>query len=117
VRPSTPADAVTLSAIEDVIAAAPGCDPLDTRHCLLPFPSDAFTTDDPTSPSGLRVALPVAGMPTNTGGVVVDPTDWNRNDGFNPNASILTYVADLDPEASDFLHGLISRGLSKSRQQ
>ena len=102
VRPSTPADAVTLSTIEDAIAAAPeGCDPLDTRQCLLPFPSDALTTDDPTSPSGLRVALPMAGMPANTEGVVVDPTDWNRNDGFSPNASILTYVADLSPEASN----------------
>jgi hypothetical protein len=93
---------VTLSAIEDAIAAAPaGCDLLDTRHCLLPFPSDALTIDDPISPTGLRVAFPMAGMPTNTDGVVVDPTDWNRNDGFSPNASILTYVADLDPEASD----------------
>jgi hypothetical protein len=100
--PPTPVDTETLAVIEGAIAEAPaGCDPLDTRQCLLPFPSDALTANDPGSPSGFRVAFPIDGMPVNTDGIVVDPTDWNRNDGFSPNASILTYVADLRPEASN----------------
>jgi hypothetical protein len=99
---STPADAATISAIESAIGGAPaGCDPIDPRQCVLPFPSDAFTVADDTTPTGLRVAFPADGFPANQAGVPVDVTDWNRNDGFTPNASIVTYVPDLDAEASD----------------
>lgn len=90
-----PADATTLAAITDALDSAPdGCDPLDTRHCLLPFPSNAYRAND-------RVALPLAGMPANVDGVAIDPTEWNRNDGFSPNTPILTHVPGLDAEASN----------------
>ncbi len=39
-------------------------------------------------------------MPANVDGTPIDPTEWNRNDGFSPSGAILTYVADLDAEAS-----------------
>ncbi len=75
---STPADAATVAAIEDALASAPdGCDPLDTRQCVLPFPSNAFLVDDPSTPSGHRVAFPAAALPTNAQGVTVDPARWN----------------------------------------
>jgi len=77
----------------DLGAEPEGCDPLDTRSCLLPFPSNAYRT------SG-RVALPSAGMPANASGVAIDPAEWNRNDGFSPNTPILTFVSGLDAEAS-----------------
>ena len=90
-----PADAATVAAITVALDSAPdGCDPLDTRHCLLPFPSNAYRAND-------RVALPLAGMPANVDGVAIDPTEWNRNDGFSPNTPILTHVAGLDGEASN----------------
>jgi hypothetical protein len=73
---------------------APGCDPLDTRHCLLPFPSNAYYRDG-------HVDMQIAGMPQNVNGVAMDPTEWNRNDGFSPNTPILTYVDGLDAEASE----------------
>ncbi len=96
--PSTPADAATVAAIEAAVASGPdGCDPLDTRQCVLPFPSDAYLVDDASTPSGHRVAFPAAALPTNAQGVTVDPAAWNREDGFSANASLLTYVADLDP--------------------
>lgn len=76
------------------------CDPLDTRHCLLPFPSDFFTRRDPSTPTGRRVAFPKAAMPINADGVRIDPTEWNRNDGFSPGPSVLTFVPRLDPTAS-----------------
>jgi hypothetical protein len=72
------------------------CDPLDARHCLLPFPSDTFTIADATTDTGLRVNFASESMPVNAAGVHVDPTEWNRNDGFSPGAQIATYVADID---------------------
>ena len=35
----------------------PGCEVLDTRSCLLPFPSDAYTVEDPASGTGRRVFI------------------------------------------------------------
>ncbi|MEK7422920.1 MAG: hypothetical protein AAB131_03670, partial [Actinomycetota bacterium] len=91
---ATDADAGTLADLTAALdGAAEGCDPLDTRQCLLPFPSNAMRADG-------RVSFPADGMPVNSSGVSIDPTEWNRNDGFSPNTPILTYVAGLDPEAS-----------------
>jgi len=85
-------------------AEAPqGCDPLDARLCFLPYPSNHFTVADPATPTGRRVAFDVGadGTPlANADGVPIDLTEWNRNDGFSPNSTILTYVADLDADAS-----------------
>ncbi|HEX5095151.1 MAG TPA: hypothetical protein VFX21_04025 [Acidimicrobiia bacterium] len=72
------------------------CDPIDQRHCLLPFPSDTFTVADETTETGRRVALSRDSMPTNKDGVHVDPREWNRNDGFSPGQPISIYVAGLD---------------------
>jgi hypothetical protein len=76
------------------------CDPLDPRACLLPFPSDRFTTESDETDTGLLVDLPEAGMPVNADGVVADPTEWNRNDGFSPGTALLTLVPGVDVEAS-----------------
>jgi len=75
-------------------SAPPGCDPLDTRECLLPFPSNFYYRDG-------HVDMPIEGMPQNVAGVAMDPTESNRNDGFSPNTAILTYVEGLDAEASN----------------
>jgi hypothetical protein len=98
---ATPAGPELVTAIEADLAASPeGCDVLDPRHCYLPFPSDALTVADPVAATGRRVALPAAAAPTNASGVAVDVAEWNRNDGFSPNTTILTYVAGLDAAAS-----------------
>ncbi|HJR25197.1 MAG TPA: hypothetical protein VJ804_06965, partial [Acidimicrobiales bacterium] len=73
-----------------------GCDELDPRRCLLPFPNDRFTVADPTTDTGRRVHLDLGSMPRNVAGKPVDPTEWNRNDGFSPTTPILTYVPGLD---------------------
>jgi hypothetical protein len=72
------------------------CTRLDDRACLLPFPSDTFTVADPGTDTGRRVDLAQEAMPANVGGVHVDPTDWNRADGFSPGSPLLTFVPDLD---------------------
>jgi hypothetical protein len=76
------------------------CDPLDPAHCLLPFPSDFFTVADEEAPTGRRVRFRKAAMPENADGVRVDPTEWNRSDGFSPGPKIMTAVPGLDPAAS-----------------
>ncbi len=104
--PSTPpptaaADPELVAAIEQALAAAPaGCDPLDTRSCFFPFPSNHFTVADTASDTGRRVRFPADGAPANAQGVKVDVAEWNRNDGFSPSTTILTYVPGLDAAAS-----------------
>src|SRR3954453_18052161 len=76
------------------------CDPIDTSHCLLPFPDNYFTRADATSPTGLRLNLPVDGMPVNAQGVHIDPTDWNQSDGFSPGSEIIAFIPGLDLHAT-----------------
>jgi hypothetical protein len=95
------ADAELVAAIETAIASQPdGCDPLDTRHCFLPYPSDGMVQSDPATVTGIRVNFPQAGAPANVDGIPIDLAEWNRNDGFSPNTRIQVYLDDLDVEAS-----------------
>ena len=91
------ARAVDRSPSTPALPAPPGtCDDLDTRTCLLPFPSDTFTTLDASTPTGRRVDLDLLEMPRNVAGKPVDPTEWNLNDGFSPGTPMLTFVPGLD---------------------
>jgi hypothetical protein len=78
-------------------ASTRGCDPLDPSHCRYPFPSDWFARrvdlrfENPT-PTGRRVRLDPRAMPRNVFGKPVDPTEWNRNDGFSPGQLIVAFV-------------------------
>lgn len=65
------------------------CNPLGGEGCLKPWPSATYLTTDATTPSGFRLDLPVAAMPTNIDGVTVDPAPFNRFDGFSPSGPIL----------------------------
>ncbi len=94
-------DVATAAAIDDALGASPaGCDPLDTRACLLPFPSDAYTVGDESTDTGVRVAMPNDATTANAQGVSVDLTEWNRNDGFSPNSTLLAYVPGIAAETS-----------------
>jgi len=72
------------------------CDPTDTAACLLPFPNDFFTVADASTDTGRRVNFNVLAMPRNVAGKPIDPTEWNRNDGFSPGTPVLTVVPGLD---------------------
>ena len=76
------------------------CDALDPVACLLPFPNDAFTGADPTTDTGRRVNLSILSTPRNVAGMPVEPTEWNRNDGFSPGSMALTQVPGLDLHAT-----------------
>ena len=72
------------------------CELLDPSECLLPWPSDHLTAADPSTDTGRRLALHPASMPRNRDGVAIDPTDFNRSDGFSPGTMIVTRVPGID---------------------
>ncbi|MBY0279355.1 hypothetical protein K2Z84_28805 [Candidatus Binatia bacterium] len=76
------------------------CEILDPDECLLPFPSDALTRADAATGTGRRIAFVRESMPANASGVHVDPSEWNRNDGFSPGAQITLLIPGLDLAAS-----------------
>jgi hypothetical protein len=84
----------------DDAGAHGACDFLDAFKCLYPFPNDYFTVRDRSTSTGRRVDLAPDATPRNVAGVAVDPTEWNRNDGFSPGSAILTFVPGLDLERS-----------------
>jgi hypothetical protein len=76
------------------------CDPLGGEHCMLPFPNDYFTVADRRTATGRRVDLDREATPANAGGVHIDPTELNRNDGFSPGSTIAVLLPGLDAWAS-----------------
>jgi hypothetical protein len=74
------------------------CDFLDLSKCLYPFPNDYFTVRDRSTDTGRRVDLMPDATPRNAAGAPIDPTEWNRSDGFSPGSTILTLVPGLDLE-------------------
>ncbi len=94
-------DAAAMSRLQDELGqSGAGCEVLSTRSCLLPFPSDAYTVADNSTGTGRRVNLP-QGLLANASGSTLDPTEWNRNDGFSPSTPILVQIPGLDPAKTE----------------
>ena len=74
------------------------CDPLDPAACMLPFPNDYFTTPDGGTDTGLRLDIAPTATPANRNGVHIDPSAFNRNDGYAPGQVIVTHVPGLDSQ-------------------
>jgi hypothetical protein len=75
---------------------APWCDDFDPSVCLSPFPNDYFTALDSQTKTGRRINFNILAMPRNAAGKPIDPTEWNRNDGFSPGSLITVHVPGLD---------------------
>lgn len=75
---------------------AGGCDPLAPAECLLPFPNDWYTRPDPRTDTGRRVAFDASVLPGPASGTAVDPSAWNRADGFSPGSALIAQVPGLD---------------------
>jgi hypothetical protein len=73
--------------------APPGCDPFGGSHCLMPWPNDYYR-------KGGHLALTASMMPKNVQGVAINPSDYNRVDGFSPGATIVLKVPGLDTPAA-----------------
>ncbi len=86
-----PAVAVLLAACSNVtsLAIEPACNPLGDGHCMTPWPSSVFEIEDPSSPTGRRLAIPDGTLPTSADGAAVDPAGWNAADGFSPAAPLM----------------------------
>jgi len=92
-----PADSASFSWEPGIdLGTADRCDFLDTGRCLFPFPNDQFTVADPATDTGRRIHLARDSMPANWLGVHVDPSEWNRGDGFSPGPVMVTLVPQLD---------------------
>jgi hypothetical protein len=68
------------------------CNPLGGITCLLPWPSAAYEVADPSTPTGVRLALPLEAMPVNIDHTAIDPAPYNRFDGFPPSAPVLVLM-------------------------
>jgi hypothetical protein len=95
------AASAALLLVPSAASAATKCNGTPKRGCLLPFPSNvAHTKKDKTAATGRRVALTRAEMPANAQGVHIDPTEWNRNDGFSPGTPIVVHVPSLKTQSN-----------------
>ena len=72
------------------------CEILDSDNCMLPWPSNVFTVADEGSDTGLLINLNQESLPANKQGVKVDPSEWNRNDGFSPSQMIVAQIPGVD---------------------
>lgn len=66
-----------------------GCENLSARHCLLPWPSDRFLINDPTTVTGLRLQYEPSALPANAQGVRTSPRTFSRLDGYSPATRVL----------------------------
>jgi hypothetical protein len=78
----------------------PHCDPFDPSLCMQPFPNDYFTVADPSTDTGRRLDFHADAMPQNKGGVPIDPTDFNRADGFSPGSAITVKIPEVETQAA-----------------
>jgi len=83
------------------------CDWIDGADCLFPWPNDHFTTSDPTTDTKRRLNLNLLSMPRNVEGKPIDPTPFNRNDGFSPGSLIVTKVPGLETKAAFQKSGIV----------
>ncbi|MGB8862389.1 MAG: hypothetical protein WCC60_24250 [Ilumatobacteraceae bacterium] len=105
---ATTTDAPSTTTADEVLSESLACDPLDERACLLPWPNDAFTVPDDSTPTGRRLDIRNGpgdrnsddndndSTPANADGVHIDVTDQNRADGFSPGTAVLAMVPELD---------------------
>ena len=78
------------------VAAPPAgaaCDPFGGSECLFPWPNDYFRHDG-------HLALTASMMPRDKNGTPIDPSDYNRSDGFSPGQTIVLKVPGLDTPAA-----------------
>jgi hypothetical protein len=64
--------------------------------CLMPFPDDYYTVDDPSSPTGKRIHFTDAAMPKNRYGVPISAAGYDLSDGFSQGQGIVVRIPGLD---------------------
>ena len=73
------------------------CNPLGSSGCALPWPSSIYQKADATSPTGVRLDVPLGALPGNVDGVEIDPAWINQRTGYSPMTQILlTFPGGVD---------------------
>ncbi|HEX8754091.1 MAG TPA: hypothetical protein VF731_11815 [Solirubrobacterales bacterium] len=67
--------------------------------CMLPFPDDYYTVEDPSTETGRRIDFQTEGMPVNTYGTHIEAGPYNASDGFSPGETILVKVPGIETTA------------------
>src|ERR1700736_2286277 len=120
IAPATGAAGASPRGVGAALTPAADCQLFGQAACLLPFPNNLFTKRDRSTATGLRVQLPAAAMPANTGGQAISVAEFDRNDGFSPGSSLVVHVPGLDNQQA-FQHtgavGLADMAQAFSRRQ
>ncbi|MEQ9320925.1 MAG: hypothetical protein RIF41_17315, partial [Polyangiaceae bacterium] len=75
------------------LLAGEDCDPMVPSHCGFPFPSDVWTEQDPTTPTGLRVAFGETTLPKMIAlGGSLDPEPFRQFDGWSVGQAPMTHL-------------------------
>ncbi|MEA2405579.1 MAG: hypothetical protein QOE08_2226, partial [Thermoleophilaceae bacterium] len=83
------------------------CDFTDPAVCMFPWPNDYFTKADGSTPTKRRLDFQLLSMPRNAAQKPIEPTDYNRSDGFSPGNMIVTKVPGLESQAAFKRTGLV----------
>lgn len=93
------------------IDADPACDALGYGFCFTPWPSDRWLADDPTTPTGKRLAYDATRFPLGSAPGPFDVGPWNELDGVSPASQIMAMFP-VPPDLSDVaFHTDIARSL------
>ncbi len=67
--------------------------------CMEPFPDDYYTTADPSSATGRRIAFQTGATPANVHGQHIEATPYNASDGFSPGSVIVVKIPGIETTA------------------
>ncbi len=84
------------------LATGSGCEFISdpgNSVCMLPFPDDYYTSVDPTSATGRRIAFKTEATPTNVLGEHIQAGPYNASDGFSPGSVILVKIPGIESVA------------------
>ncbi len=74
---------------------AEGCDPTAPSLCGLPFPSTFYMTEDASTTTGWRIALPDAALPINSNGMQPTGQFLNERDGWSVGTPMMAHFESL----------------------
>ena len=73
------------------------CEGLNPYYCLLPWPSDRWLAEDPSTETGFRLSYSSTAVPLNKDGEEFDVSPYAFRDGYSPASQILTlFSTDVD---------------------
>ena len=80
------------SAPEEIIEVGESgyCDDTNQVHCMLPFPSGAFLSEDSSQDTGYRLTIDGQAIPDSRSAVSDNLVILDRLDGFSPSTQIFT---------------------------